>query len=205
MATKKQLAELIIRRLSGGSPTEDSELDIREIMFTLDQLRDARIRIDTFNSIKAGYHEVSTDYLSQYEDVTILTNAAQSLRYITLPANPIDLPDEMGIYMISPMKNPEIGFYRIPGVGLPLYRGMSSVETEDITTYWVVGSTVYFKNVDPFISKVLVTMVASSKDIAEGANYPIPPDAEAEILEVLYQQYAPVQQTPHDEIEDGVK
>ena len=205
MATKKQLAEQAMRIILGGTPTVDREIDIREVMLFLDQARDLTIKLTALQSRKAGIHEVSTDYLSQYEDVSIQTDAAKQLRYITLPASPIDLPDEMGIYMISAMQNPEIGFFRIAGVGLPLYRDMLSVNVEAFTYYWVVGSKVYFKNVDPTLGEVLVTMVASSKDIAEDANYPVPPDVEATLLEQIIKVFAVMQEAPHDEITDGVK
>jgi hypothetical protein len=205
MATKKQIAEQAQRIILGGTPTADREIDIRDIMLYLDQIRDTRIRIDVWNGIKIGDYDISSDYFSQYENVSLQTDTAKNLRYITLPASPIDLPQERGLHSISPMQNQEEAFVRIPTASMALYRGKLSFNTETLTYYWQIGSKVYFKNVDTMLSKVLVTMAASSKDIAESATYPVPPDVESELLEQVIKTFAIMQEAPHDEKEDGVK
>jgi len=205
MSTKKQIAEQALRIISGGTPTVDSEVDIREIMLLLDQVRDQRVRIDALQGRKIGDYNISSDYLSYYEDVDINTDTAKKARYITLPAAVIDLPDEMGVYSISPMQNQEINFIRVPSMAMPLYRGKQSFNTEATTYYWLIGNRVYFKNTDPTLEKVLVAMVASSKDIAESADFPVPPDVEAELIELVIQIFSVMHQAPHDEKEDGVK
>jgi hypothetical protein len=205
MATKKQIAEQALRILSGGTPHVDREIDIREIMLYLDQLRDNRCRIDALNGIKQGIYDISSDYLTQYENVDIQTDTTRNQRYITLPASVIDLPNEMGVYQITSMQNPEVAFYRIPSLSAPLYRGKPAINIDVNTYYWTVGQKAWFKNIDKMVDKLFVTLVASSKDIAENANYPVPPDVEAELLELLVKAFSILQQAPHDEIEDGIK
>ena len=66
-----------------------------------------------------------------------------------------------------------------------------------------MANTLYFKNVADIA--VTIWYVPSSKSIAEDADYPVPPDVEAELLQQLVQMFGIEQQVQHDELEDGQK
>ena len=42
--TRYKIAEQVLRIVNGGDPTEDSSIDIREVMVLVDQERDAIIK-----------------------------------------------------------------------------------------------------------------------------------------------------------------
>jgi len=205
MATKRQIAEQAMRILSGGNPKPDNPWDIREFMLVLDQLRDYRCRIDTFNNVKMGEYRVDEDYLSFYESVSVSTDAVKSLKYITLPADPISLPYGLGLYQITPIGDMEDAYIIIPAGSAAIYSGTQALEHELKVFCWQVGGIVYFKNIDAAVSEVTVLMAASSKSITESATYPVPPDVEAELLQQLVQTFDPMRQIPHDEMDDGKK
>lgn len=205
MATKKQIAEQGMRILAGGHLKPDRNLDIREVMLVLDQLRDAQVEYDFYQSIKDGDYTLDTDYLSYHENVSVVTDANKKLRYIVLPSSPISLPHDMGLYQISPMQNQENVFHRMPPGALGIYRGKQSLENEDNTYYWTVGERVYFKNIDAGVEDLLLLMAKSSKDILESEDYPMPPNKEALILQQLKEVFLVPKQIPHDELEDGQK
>lgn len=90
MTTKKKLAEQVLLKLSGGIPTTDSQIDIREIMADIDQLRDNYIRIGFLSGVKEGNYFIDQYLISEY-DVSV------SDEKFRLPARPISLPRNYGI------------------------------------------------------------------------------------------------------------
>jgi hypothetical protein len=205
MATKKQIAEQAMRILAGGHLKPDRNLDIREVMLNLDQIRDRMVRLSTYSNIKEGDYSVDEDWLSFYESVAVSTDATKGLKYITLPANAISLPRGLGVYQITPIADMEDAFIIIQPGQVGMLSGTDALEHELKTYCWPVGERVYFKNLDVSISVVTVLMASSSKDIAESSSYPIPPDMEAELLEQLIKVFSILDQQPHDELEDGQK
>lgn len=203
-ATKYQLAEQVLRIIAGGHKKPDNPIDIREIMLHADQLRDEYIREDCKPDPITGVITVDPSYVSYYT-ASVQSDESRSLRYIDLPANPISLPMNQGIYSISPLGSPENQFIPIHPLGSWMYSGTMADANTLITKYWNENSVVFFKNLNIAISNVLVGLVASSKDILETEPYPISPDAEAVIIRRLLQIFATEQQAPHDETENGQK
>jgi hypothetical protein len=200
MATKKQLSEQAMRIIAGGHRKPDNPIDIREVMLHCDQIRDELVRIST-----QATKSVDAAYISYYDNVTVNVDSLKLLRYIDLPGNPMSLPDDMGIYSISPMGDTDNQYIPLPPSSTWLYKDTQANLSTNITKYWNVGGKIYFKNIDPTISTVLVGLAASSKDILENANYPVPPDVEKEIVRQLVQMFGIEQQAPHDETENGQK
>jgi len=205
MATKKQIAEQAMRILAGGHLKPDRNLDIREMMLALDQLRDSAVSIHTLNNIKAGEYGVDADFLSVHDNVAVSADTSHGLRYITLPGSPISLPHDMGIYQISPMKNQEDVYHRIAAGALAIYKRKQSLTNQVNTYYWNIGTKVYFKNLDISVDSLLLIMAKSSKDILETETYPVPPDVEIDLLQRLVEMFSMTKQIPHDEVEDGQK
>jgi hypothetical protein len=83
-------------------------------------------------------------------------------------------------------------------ISLPLGLGLYQITpvTDLETAYDIVQAGV---------TAVTVLGAFSSKDIAETADYPVPPDVEARLLQGLVSTFGVEQQAPHDEREDGLK
>lgn len=197
MATKKQIAEQAMRIISGGHLKPDRTIDIREVMLHLDQLRDARCRLDTMNNVKSGNYSVSEDYL------TIVTGTVTA-GVVALPQPVLDLEWGLGLYQVGPTADLEEAYGIVPAGQGALLKGTAALERASKGYCWLVAGTLYFKNVDN-TTGVTIWYVPSSKSIAEDADYPVPPDVEAELLQQLVQMFGVQQQVPHDELEDGNK
>ncbi len=116
MATKKQIAEQAMRILSGGHLKPDRTLDIRELMLSLDQLRDAKVRLSTLNNVKEGEYTIDTDYLSFFSNETV-AGTGEGMRSVTMPANTISTYGGLEIYQIAPVADQEAPFIIIkPGI-----------------------------------------------------------------------------------------
>jgi hypothetical protein len=205
MATKKQLAEQVLLRVNGGAPTQDIQIDIREIMLYVDQSRDNMASMSIFENVKTGEFDIDPEYLVEYPDRTLSTDTGRNLRYLDLPVSILSLPHEMGIYAIHPKQSVEETFIRISPGAMGLYTGLSSFNVEDKTYYWNTGQRVFFKNVDPMLTYVHMLLCPSSKEIAEDALFPIPPHLEHLIIAEAYKLFVTDKQIPHDEVSDGVK
>jgi len=205
MATKKQIAEQAMRILSGGHLKPDRTLDIREVMLALDQLRDKQVQISTLNNVKMGIYSVDEDYISFYESVSVALDATKNIKYITLPASTISLYGGFGLYQITPIGDMEGAYIITQAAHVGLMRESQALEHELNTYCWQVGGKVYFKNIDDAIAEVTVLIAASSKDIADDADYPVAPNDEIELLQKLIQIFSIHQDAPHDEMEDGKK
>jgi len=205
MATKKQIAEQVMRILAGGNLKPDRNMDIREVMLHLDQLRDAKVKFSTLENIKNGNYEVDSDYLSFYESITVQTDAVKGLKYITLPVGVIALHGGIGLYQITPIGDMENAYIITTQGHIALMQGTPALAHELKTYCWRVRNKVYFKNIDDSIAEVTALLAASSKDIAEDADYPVNPNDEAELIERLMQTFGVQKQQPHDEMEDGQK
>ncbi len=102
MATKKKLAEQILRVVQGGNISDDSSIDIREVMALVDQERDAIIKREIMNRIYAkstttntAELEITGDFLTR-EFIDVVDNSVARLKSM-----PINLPNDMGVYRVE--------------------------------------------------------------------------------------------------------
>jgi hypothetical protein len=205
MASKKQIAEQAIRILSGGHLKEDRTLDIREVMLALDQLRDEAVRVRTIANINNGDNRIDEEFLSFYEDEPILTDSVKELKYIVMPAKPIDLPKNLGLYQVTPVANFENPWIITRPGQIGIYAGTQALDHELKTFCWQVSDRLYIKGIDAGVAEATLILAASSKDIGETDTYPLPPDVEHELLQKLIELFSIHKQMPHDEVEDGQK
>lgn len=203
--TKAKIAEQAMRILSGGHLKPDRNLDEREIMLYLDQVRDDLCKQAVYTSIKNGEYDIDPDFMSYYESVAVQTDANKGLKYITLPATRVALPKDMGIYQISPMMNQAEAFIPIKPGQLWMYKSTATINNELNTYYFPVKGNVYFHNIDGAVTELLLILIVSSSAIAKDAVYPIPPDYEKILVDAIIERFAVAKQIPHDELEDGNK
>ena len=123
MATKKKLAEQILRVVQGGNISDDSSIDIREVMALVDQERDAIIKREIMNRIYAkstttntAELEITGDFLTR-EFIDVVDNSVARLKSM-----PINLPNDMGVYRVEALsKN-----YTKQKTGVQITTGVSS-------------------------------------------------------------------------------
>lgn len=203
--TKATIAEQAMRILSGGHLKPDRNIDIREVMMYLDELRDEAAKLSFYSTLKNGMYEIDAEYLSYFPNVAVAHDNVKDVDYITLPASRISLPKDMGLYLITPMQNQAGAFIPIAQGQQWMYKNTATIKNETNTFYYPVGNIVNFINLDPAVSEVLVTMLASSKSLSQDATFPIPPDMEKAMVDALVERFAAQKQIPHDEVEDGIK
>ena len=106
--TRYKIAEQVLRIVNGGDPTEDSSIDIREVMLLVDQERDSLIKSEITDwyytkstATAKGELEINGGWISQ---ATVYLEKDES-RYGALHAplhfSYISLPNDMGIQKVE--------------------------------------------------------------------------------------------------------
>jgi hypothetical protein len=203
MATKKQIAEQAMRILEGGHLKPDNPVDIREIMLVVDQVRDRMCKDSVENNVKAGRYEVDEDFLSIDASLTPVLDAVSGFYSVDLTYELVLLPKGLSVYQVSPDGDHSTAYPIITVGHLSLLKGSSAVNNDQNIYVWNMNGKLYFSSnpsgtVDAYV-------VISGKEIVESADYPIPPDMEAELLKEVVQIFSVQDQQPHDEAEDGIK
>ena len=106
--TRYKIAEQVLRIVNGGDPTEDSSIDIREIMILVDQERDSLIKSEIMDwmytkstTTAKGELEIDGGWISQ-ATVTIVRDASRNGALVAaLDFGYISLPNDMGIQRVE--------------------------------------------------------------------------------------------------------
>ena len=98
--TKAKLAEQVLRIIQGGSISDDSDIDTREIILHIEQERDRLIKQMILLNFKMGEHEINGNYLSSYQE-NVFNDTERGKKYVKVPYMPIDLPNDGGFFSLS--------------------------------------------------------------------------------------------------------
>lgn len=173
-------AELIFRKFSSGDSSDSSGLELVDFEHAVRQARAYKIRYDYFNTVRVeGLRTINTGWLQEYKGdddkgVDVLFDENTNTYYAVLPAQPISLPHNLGMYHVSPMKNFQEPFM-IQTIG-ESFLFMSN--PPDNITFHYDNERIYFDNFDPSIEKVYIQMIPLLSDN-------IPDEFVAEISEMV--------------------
>ena len=93
--TRYKIAEQVLRLVSGGNPSDDSGIDIRDVLALVDQERDAIIKREIGTNMAVGESEINGAWLTK-EGLSVTSNS-----YVTLTSQPISLPNDMGVFRVA--------------------------------------------------------------------------------------------------------
>jgi hypothetical protein len=186
MSTKYRLAEQVQRILSGGDPSAGSRYDIREIMLVIGQVISKKLQLSHFElTVQAGETIPQGLMLATYGDgdVALTPEKYKTVSKIKLPASPIHLPRNMGVYHIGPYDDPNCGYIPLQTGQFGQVRklvGMSTLLGQ--VGYEVRGNEVVFTSdiSDTRIMMMLAVMNIDKYD--EFQQLPIPEDMEADVI-----------------------
>ena len=211
MATRRQIAERILRILQGGDITVDSDIDIREIMLHVDSERDSIIQKRILESYKpANKRSVAApaphDVLGNYVSESIITtgfDSSRGQRFITIPQVPIDLPDGAGILYVKDANDLGTTIRRISAGTESLYIDLPSFSASKSNYYVCVNSKIFFGEYNP-PSKVLLGLVAMSTSIGDDDMYPLSPGDESAVIKSVLDLYNLMNTVKQDFINDNI-
>ncbi len=199
MATLAVLRDQIIRRLSGGDQSSDSQIDNREIERLIFQVLNAAIKIEYFTNIRAeDVHGVSGQF---YYILTcdVVKDNIRKENYIILDQPFITLPNDKGLDQITPLNGKCKSFIPVkPGFNA-LYHGLEAGNLEMRAGFYPERNKVFFTKdiISQGTSKVMVRLV-----VAAGSDVVIDPAIEESVIKAVMDIMIP--KLPQDKIVNNV-
>lgn len=112
MATRRQIRSDIILRLTKGKPSDDFEVDPRQVDFWIDSVKSALVAEKLEKDAMYGIES----YITSFDDIEIKTEAIKGndvgvndkRRYSDLPGDVLSLGNDVGVYFVETMGGTEI-------------------------------------------------------------------------------------------------
>lgn len=201
MATRRQLAEQVIRIVKGFKPTHDRNIDIREVMLAIDQARDAAVVRWMYQNLNLeGQGYVAGDFINSYVDVVSFDDMRKK-HFVDLRYEVFSLPNDLGVYHISLVESEHKAFTPIRNGYYALFDNMTSLKSQK-TSFFVEGRKVFFIGDIDTGCNVLIKMVAVSGSIPDDEEYAVPSGLQFDILSQVAQLYGA--RIPADEKNDDI-
>lgn len=190
MTTKNILAEQI-QRLYARFIDKDNVsdvIDLREVKLLLVQSINKVLKLQVSESFKAGQVDVPKCSLLEYT-CAVTSDSGNNRSYITLPAIPLTLPLDMGIWSIAASSAAMTPYIPLPAQDVIVFQGTNVSALEQQVGYYVQGKTVYFTkditlSANGSISNVKVNLLVSDfSKIGDTDLLPISPEVESAVIE----------------------
>lgn len=201
MATIKTMSEQVLRRLAGGDPPAGFHIHAKELEASIRQHINVALKTQYFSeTLPTGETIPDGCVLATYSSVAV--TQWNGVSKSALPAIPVRLPRNMGVFHIGATTEPFCSF-------IPLKMGVfQQVQQQRLISdllgqvgYEVVGKEViYTKDLTtqvPAINNVTMRLVVS--DISQYTDYellPIDADMEKAVLDEVFNVFAPVPEQP---------
>jgi len=190
MSTKNILAEQI-QRLYARFIDKDNVsdvIDLREIKLLLVQSINKILKLQVAESFKAGQVDVPKCNLLEYT-CAVTSESGNNRSYITLPAIPLTLPLDMGIWSIAASNAALTPYIPIPAQDIIVFQGTNVAALEQQIGYYIQGKKIYFTkditlSANGSITSVIVNLLVSDfSQIGDNDLLPISPEVEAVVIE----------------------
>lgn len=193
--------------LSGGTTSRDTEVSIQELIVAVSQVFAQAVKMNLFGNKREGESDVDGAFIYTFDCVPVKKDEKKNLFYSILPSPTISLPNDASISMVSLMQDQENAFVRVPNNFLQATRGLPTSSLEGQMGYWRENNRIYYTNMaaSDEISEVLLKLVAGLDGIGDDDLIDMPLDIQAEVVQRVFQMYAPQQQIPKDELNNSNK
>lgn len=190
MNTKNILSEQI-QRLYARFIDKDNVSDVidsREVMLLVAQSINKVLKLQVSESFKAGQVDVPKCNLLEYT-CAVTSESGNNRSYITLPAIPLTLPLDMGIWTISASTAALTPYIPIPAQDIIVFQGTNVAALEQQIGYYIQGKKVFFTkditlSANGSITSVKVNLLVSDfSQIGDNDLLPISPEVESLVIE----------------------
>ena len=183
MATKAQLREQVMRYLERYDRSREERLDEREVMLRIDQETNAMAAESMLDNMNVFGDKVRSKFLTVFEDVAIEYYQPRNVYRSKLPAQYVSLANEKGIDYVCPMQSMQDPFIPVNRAFMGLYNGNLAGDLQGQTGFWPESGYIYYTKPIIRYNKVLIRLIISdASQINDDAQYPIPPELEAELV-----------------------
>ena len=206
MTTFSTLAEQTKLILSGGRITPDVEPSPQELILCVKQAFSQLVKMSFYENNKEGESYVSGGFIYTFADVDVTNTIIKNLFYSTLPSSTIVLPQEIGVYQISPMQDQGSFFVPLRNGDYALMQGLEVSRLEGRYGYFIEGKRVYYTfSPSEKIDYVLMKLVVAIDNIGDDEMIVIPNDMQLQLVQQAAQLYMTEVSAKKDVISDNIK
>jgi len=195
--TKAILTEQIYRIIDGGFPSTRSRVGKAEIELAISDVANSLLKTEIFNinyNLDGG-NTVDGAALAIYENIPVTRDVnwnTTKTAQVTLPATPMMLPDQIGVYSIYPSGQPHLalryissgsfGFWMNNRLVAPLHRRLYTVAGNKVIIYddWFGAG---YNEVD------MQLVISDISTAGENDPLPIPPEFREKIVAMVIQRF----------------
>jgi hypothetical protein len=206
--TKRELARIVIDKLTGGNITNpDNKYDERYIMRLADSAIAYIIKTTFWKTRQESSYALPEEFVTIFENHPIKHNESRDIYYSDIPGSIISLPDNRGIE-IYPMMDDATVFIHEPFGAFGAWNELPGHRLGDKKAYWLEGRIIRYRNLPLAYRKktsvVLVKMLASLTGLDFDDRINMPDDMEFELIDLIVQFYREKKNTPEDAVNDNL-
>jgi hypothetical protein len=188
--TKYSIAEQVMLRLKNGRPDLANQLDMRDVIAMVPQVAAKSFQIGYFNTTLPSGETIPDGLMLATFTIPVTHGEKQSTA--TLPARPISLPRQMGVFAVYDPAEPFTAYIpALPGQ-------MAMLDSQPLMKKWanfcviyeVNGGKLVFKN--KIIPNTLTCQmfIADIAGVSDTDPIPVTQDMELEIVGKLFEFFA---------------
>lgn len=185
--TKFKISEQVIRILKGSDNPNASKVRIQEVIELIGQVVNKLLKAEHYVQMNEGDVVPNAYILATYENVPV-TQYKINYSKATLPAVPVRLPKNMGVFHISKTDDPFNPFIPVPSGIFTMVSAEPLISTVlGQIAYEVYGNLIVFTTdlttAVPAITEVMIRLVVM--DVSQLTDYdplPIPADMEVDVI-----------------------
>tara|TARA_S200002703_G_scaffold152188_1_gene152370 strand:- start:398 stop:1012 length:615 start_codon:yes stop_codon:yes gene_type:complete len=202
MITKLGYAQQLISILY-PTTTDDRKLREQEAALAISQARDILLKREILQN-KRETNAIYGNWLSTFFDNKAYFDKNLNKYVIKLPARPISLIGDMGVYHVFPKGSEENMF-------VPVTSGFSAMHLKSLSSmlggnmaYYLDGNKIVFLNELSKDQPITIRMVAMGEDIPLDDYFPVDGSIESEMLQLAVNLYSTQKQINEDIISDSI-
>lgn len=193
MTTKYKIAEQVLQLLKGGNPKAATTVEIEDLQEVIGQTINRLFKQEQLTvNMPSGETIPEGVMLATYDGLVPVKY--KSVSKITLPAVPISLPRNMGVFHVSRTDDISDGFIPLQTGQLSLIKGESLIsDLLGYVGYEVVGNDVIFNKDLTAEEGVTILVRLALMDINSYDDYmplPFPADMEGQIVQETFKLFS---------------
>jgi hypothetical protein len=204
MATLRQLSEQVLRRYKGTINSE-TKTKLGEIDLMINQITHALLQGQIMDSDVSDELEIPSCLIATYSANQVKYDEGRSYYYCDMPAYPIMLRKDMGVWEVYDADDEQTLFIPITGNSRQYLNKMTTEYLEGNVGFRVERNKIIFNdnfsgNTDDYIEIKL--LINDLDTLSESDPYPIPPSMEDVVIETAFEKLIK-RETQADEVIDN--
>jgi hypothetical protein len=190
MALLRQLSEQVLKRYK-GTVNSEAKTKLKEVDLMINQLTHALLQAQVLDTYIADELDVPSCLIATYSANAVKEDSSRGYYYCDLPAYPIMLPRDMGIWEVYDAEDSRTLFIPITGNSRQYLSEMSTEYLEGKVGFRVERNKIIFNDNFDGDTDTLIEMKLLINDLdalSESDPYPIPPSMEDVLIETAFEK-----------------